>query len=256
MGYNTERGGNMNLVQLRSKTRKRLGDTNSAFWTDEELDDYINDACRDISFRTKSIRENGYITTVSCDFNDTATVSNEYSLSENFEDIYSVLEVYYFTSSNEWIRLDPRLRDDLDEEQNGWRGNIGYTYVAPTEEVYYNYNSRTSTPITYYWSREEDIIGIDPPPNDENTSDNNMRVYYAKRHVDLVDDTEIPQLPEPTHLAIINYAVAMGFEDRGWGDKANDNWNKYFAKLKDYKIETNREREDDELISTNYKRRR
>lgn len=242
----------MNLGQIRTQVRKRLGDATSAFWTDAELNGYINDGFRDISFRTKCIRANGYLNSTSCDVNTSSAKSNEYTLSTNFTDIYAVLEVYFHERGEQWIRLEPTQREELDEESIAWRGNVGRTYVDGAT-TYYNFDSATSTPTRYYWSRQEDIIGLDPPPNDDNEGTNYIRVYYAKKHPDLTDDTDTPTVPEPLHLAGINYSVAVGFEDRGWGDRANDNWNKYFGKLKDYKIETNREREDDEIISINYK---
>lgn len=243
----------MNLGQMRTQTRKRLGDATSAFWTDPELDGYINDGCRDISFRTKCIRANGYISSESCDTNTSATVSNEYPLQTNFTNIYSVLEVYFHERGVQWIRLEPTQREELDEESIAWRGNVGYTFTDSGGTVHYNYDSKTSTPQRYYWSREEDIIGLDPPPNDENAISNGIRVYYALKHTDMTDDADIPSIAEPLHLAAINYAVSVGFEDRGWGDRANDNLTKYINRIKDYKIERNREREDDEIISINYK---
>lgn len=244
----------MNLGDIRTKVRKRLGDATIAFWTNDELNDYINDGCRDISFRTKCIRANGYISAVSCTDNTVSTKSNEYALSTNFSDIYAVLETYFFSAGEDWIRLEPTQREELDEEYAGWRGNVGYVYTTTSSTVTtYNYTANCGTPSRYYWDREEDIIGLDPPPDADNAGSNYIRVYYAKKHTDLADDSDEPTIPEPLHLAVINYAVAVGFEDRGWGDRANDNWNKYFGKLKDYKMERNREREDDEIISINYK---
>jgi len=243
----------MNLENLRTQVRKRLGDATTAFWTDDELNGYINDACRDLSYRLKCIRNNGYISSVSCTSNTVATASNEYSLSSNFPNLYSVLEVYFFDGGEDWIRLEPTQREVLDEERPGWRGNVGYLYTTTSSTVTtYNYTSNTSTPEYYYWDREEDIIGLEPPPDADNEGSNYIRVYYADKHTDITG-TNSPTIPEPMHLAIINYAVAVGFEDRGWGDRANDNWNKYFAKIKDYKIERNREREDDEIVSINYR---
>ena len=244
----------MTLAEIRTQVRKRLGDANAAFWTDSELNGYINDGCRDISFRTKSIRANDYISAVSCTSNTVASVSNEYALASNFTDIYAVLEVYFMDGGTEWIRLNPTQREELDEERPGWRGNVGYTHTnTDTGVVTYNYDSNCSTPDMYYWDREEDIMGLEPPPDSDNAGSNYIRVYYAKKHADISADSETPTIPEPLHLAVINYAVAVGFEDRGWGDRANDNWTKYFARLKDYRIERNREREDDELISMNYR---
>ena len=50
------------------------------------------------------------------------------------------------------------------------------------------------------------------------------------------------------HLAVVDWIVATGFETRGYQDKANDVWQKYYTKLRDYKVERNREKEDDEII--------
>jgi hypothetical protein len=47
--------------------------------------------------------------------------------------------------------------------------------------------------------------------------------------------------------------AALGFEQRGYGDKANDAWQKYFSKIKDYEIERHREKEDDDIIMRNYR---
>ena len=244
----------MNLLQMRTQTRKRLGDATAAFWSDDELNGYINDGLRDISFRTKCLKRDGLISSVSCDPNTESQKSNEFSLTGVFPNFYAVLRVYFFENGNEWIRLNPSSREELDEESISWRGNVGYDDTAGASGQY-NFNSKTSTPRDYYWNREEDFIGLDPPPNDANAGPY-IRVYYADKHVDISGDTDVPDIPEAMlHLAAINYAVAVGFEDRGWGDRANYNWTKYSAKIKDYKIERNREREDDEIVSMNYRTR-
>jgi hypothetical protein len=253
----------MNRERIRNMVRKRLGDKTAAFWTDEELNNYINDGCRDISYRTKSIKANGFMSINSCEPNEVTQASNEYPLSSNFENIYAVWEVYFFHENKDWIRLKPTIREELDEESPGWKGNVGYTLEIPgvvTETdpdpeatFIYNYDSNGSCPTHYYWDREEDIIGFNPPPDDSNEGPNNVHVYYVKKHVDLDSDVDIPQLPEPLHNAVINYAIAVGSEDRGWGDKANDYWTKYYHQLREYMIERNREREDDEIVTINYK---
>ena len=327
----------MNLLEIRTQARKRLGDASGAFWSDSEINTLINDGARDISFRTKCIRRNGYITTFSCDPNTDAPRSNEYPLRDSFPNIYAVLEAYYF-HDDEWIRLQPKMRDDLDFESDAWRGNVGYTKSTTTTINYnitnatqanpvqitavghgrsvddeviitliggmtelegnsylvnsvvdadnitlktlagvpvdstgfgaytsggilsynqitfeYNYNSKTSVPIEYYWSREEDIIGLNPPPDDSNAGANYLRVYRADVSTDITVDSEEPEIPEPLHRAIIDFVAAAGFEDRGWGDRANDQWTKYYNRLRDYEIERDRERHDEEIIMKNYR---
>jgi hypothetical protein len=240
---------------MRTQVRKRLGDATSAFWTDDELNGYINDGLRDISFRTKCLINNTYISSISCDPNTDSQKSNEYTLTSISPNLYSILRVYYLENGSEWIRLEPSSREELDEESISWRGNVGLDDSAGSSGQY-NYNSKTATPRDYYWNREENLFGIDPPPNDENAGTNYIRIYYVDRHTDISGDTDEPLIPEPMlHLAAINYAVAVGFEDRGWGDRANDMWTKYYQRLKDYKVERNREREDDEIVSMNYRTR-
>jgi len=243
----------MNLGELRTRVRKRLGDTSSAFWTDAELTSYINEALKDLSFRTKSIKANGYITSISCEANTDSAKSNEYTLTDHFANIYAVEKVYFFKSGTDWIKLDPVLTDDLDEDSPGWRTNVGYDATVD-ETATYNYDSNTSIPQKYYWDRERDTFGFNPPPDDDNAGTGYIRIYFANAHTNLSSDSDNPQIPEPLHPAAVNYAVASGSEDRGFGDKANDQWNKYFAKIKDYKIELGRERTDEELMSKTMER--
>ena len=80
-----------------------------------------------------------------------------------------------------------------------------------------------------------------------------MRVYFCKKHTDLTTDSEEPQIPEPLQLTIIDYGIAQGLEDRGWQEKANDRWQKYYTRMREYMAERNREQEDEDLIMKNYR---
>jgi hypothetical protein len=235
----------MTLLQIRTLVRKRLGDANGAFWTDTELNTYINDGCRDAAFRTKCLKANGYITPTSCSSSTASAGVQEWTLSTTFTGIYSVEDVYYFVNDI-WEKLIPSSRDDLNNESDGWRGNIGYTVTNGTTT--YNYGGNPSVPTHYYWDREEDVFGVDPPPDSDHVGTDYMRIYYTITHTDVSSDGATPTLPEPLHQAVVNFACATGFEDRGWGDRANDQWSKFFKRITDYTVETNREREDEEII--------
>ena len=242
----------MTLLQLRTLARKRLGDAGGAFWTDAEINTYINDGCRDVAYRTKSIKTNGYITPISCSASTSATTggTREWTLSTTLTGIYSIEDVYYF-QNNVWTKMVPTSRDDLNNESDGWLSNVGYTVTSGTTT--YNYASNASIPTHYYWDREEDIFGIDPPPSSGNVGTDYIRVYYTKKYTDISSDSSTPGIPEPLHQCVVNFAAATGFEDRGWGERANDQWAKYFKRISDYLVETNREREDDEIIMKSYK---
>ena len=53
----------MTRQNLRDLIRKRLGETTAAFWTDVELNQYINNAGHDIAYNTKCIKTDGYMDT-------------------------------------------------------------------------------------------------------------------------------------------------------------------------------------------------
>jgi hypothetical protein len=143
------------------------------------------------------------------------------------------------TGGTNWIKLIPTNRTDLDATQDGWR------------------SADSSVPWKYYESREEDLFGIYPKPDSTNAGSNYVRVYLTYKPTDITTessgDTTEPTIPEPLHLAIIEYVVATGFDSRGWGDRANDVWQKYYSKIQDYTVERGREREDEDIIMRNYR---
>jgi len=238
----------MTRSEIRTIVRKRLGETTAAFWTDTELNTYINLGCKDISWRLKCLRDNDTIAVASCDANTDAAVSNEFVISTNLTNCYAINEVYFRNEDKDYIRMIPTTREELDIIDSAWQSLVGWTYTNTTSGVVtYNYESQTSEPTHYYWDREEDVFGVYPPPDDDNDG-GICKIYFSKEHIDLSSDGASPQLPSGVHLAVIDYSVYCGLEDRGWGDKANDVLNKYTMKLKDYTTEKKKEREDDSII--------
>lgn len=213
--------------EIRDMSRKLLGETTASFWSDTELNGWVDLACKDLSFRAKCIKDDGKMTTIA--------EQAEYALSTYFPTAITVLEVYYYQDGTSWEKLDPTNRDELNNDCPGWKSDS------------------SGTPDTYYWDREEDMIGFHVKPNATNAGTNYAEVYYAKKHTNITGDSATIDIPEPLHLTIVDWVVATGLDSRGWGDKANDKWQKYFSKIHDYTVEKKREREDDNLISKNYR---
>ena len=246
----------MTRSEIRAMARKALGETTSAFWTDEELNNYVNAGCKDLAWRTKCLRTYGYIGSVSCEPNTTSIKSNEYSITGNFPTALAVMEVYFKVDGKRYLRLEPTLREELDVEFQGWQGSVGYTSTDTTGNTAvttYNFESQPGVPMKYYWSREENIVGLYPPPNDDQEGNDYIKVYYAYDHTNIANDADSPTLPTGLHLAVVDFVVARGLEDRNWGDRANDAWGKYYQKIKDYTVEKKNEREDEEIIMKNYR---
>jgi hypothetical protein len=212
----------VNRLEIRTLIRKNLGETTAAFWTDTELNTWIDDACDDLAFRAKCIRTNTLVTPVV----DTA----EYTLSSLIPKLLSVLEVYYYQNATNWGKLKPTNRTDLDVEHPGWR------------------SASSGTPTEYYWDREEDLFGLYVKPNSTNAVANYVKIYHTESHTDISSDSVVIDIPNNLQNAIIDFVVARGLDTRGWGDRANDMWQKYFSKIHDYQVERHREKEDEDIV--------
>lgn len=218
----------MTRAEIRNLVRRRLGETTAAFWSDAELNTWINDACTDISFRAKCLPGNSKFSTVS----GTA----EYVISSLVSaTILSINEVYYLQEGTVWQKIEATSRTQLDLDYPNWK------------------STDSGTPLFYYFDREEGIFGLYPKPDATNAGTDYGEIYFTKAHVDLNADGESPQLPEYVQLAAVDFVVANGYEQRGWGEKSNDAWQKYYTRVNDYRIERHREKEDDDIVMRNYR---
>jgi len=244
----------MTREEIRDFTRKKLGETTAAFWTDAEINTYINLGAKDLAQRTKSLRSNKTINSVSVVSTTAGSsgASNEYTISDSISNFFAITEMDFRQNGTDTVKLIPTTRECLDMTVSGWRSLVGYTSTSTAGVTTYNYASSPSVPTHYYWNREEDIFGLYPPPNDTNEGAY-IKAYYTYSHTDMTTDAESPTLPEPLHLGCVDFAVATGYDTRGWNDKANDAWQKYFSRINDYMTERRVEREDEELIMKNYR---
>ena len=219
----------MTRTRIRDLIRKRLGETTASFWTPTELNDWINDAGHQVAEDTKCIKKNGKLTTV--------TDTSEYTVSSTFSTYLAVEEVYMYQDGTTWVELEKTSRKRLNKEQRGWK------------------SANTSVPYKYYWSKEEDALGLYPGPNSSNVGTDYVEIYYADDYTDMTDDADSPaSIPHELQMAMVDYVVATGYETRGWGDKANDAMGKYGTKIQKYAVETLKEDdEDDDEVMKNYR---
>jgi hypothetical protein len=222
----------MTRGEVRTLVRKRLGETTAAFWTDSQLDTWINYGVKDTAYKAKCNRAKTNFTI--------ATDTQTYTFTNINANIYSINEVYHYYNGEKWRKLDMINRTDLDVLYEGWQ------------------SADSSVPQYYWYDREEDIFGVFPAPTSDHAGADYLEIYYTYKPASITagdsnqDSTEL-SIPEPLHLAIVEFTVATGFESRGWGDRANDAWQKYNNKLRDYIVERDREKEDDDMIMKNYR---
>jgi len=235
----------MNRLEIRTLARKRLGETTSAFWSDSELNNWINFGCSDIAQRTGCLRTNGYISTSSVSQNTAAVIATDWALSTNFTNLLGINDVYFHENGKNWRKMESYTREDLDLEYDGWRDSFGYTDGSSSPATY-NTSALPGTPFIYWWDYEEDILQLYPPSDSSNATSNNVRVYYSQDHSSISDDSNSPTIPAPLHLAAVEFVVATGFDSRGQQEKAIDAWDRYRSKLQDYQINLNKLRKDDD----------
>jgi len=207
--------------EIRDLIRKRLGETTAQFWSNDELNSYIDEAGDDLAFQTKSIKTNGLLTTIEN--------TQEYTLSDEFPNLISILKVEYYQDGNNWVKLPSTTRGELSMLHKGWK------------------SADAGTPIEYYYDREEDILGFYPKPDSDNDGEY-ARVYYARTYTALSSDAATPTLPDFLHMAMVYYVTAIGFGQRGYGDKENDMRSKYFQRIQQYLSESRREKEDEQVV--------
>ncbi len=213
--------------EIRTLCRKELGETSSGFWSDAEINGYINLACTDIADRVRCIKANDYVNIIA--------EQSDYVASSILTNPLGVTEVYFLMNGVTWDKLNPIDRTELDRDFSSWL------------------STTSGTPYAYYFDSEEDLFQLYPAPDSNNDGSNYARIYYFKDHVDMAvtveGDTSSPTLPKSLTPAIVKYVAAFGSETRGWMDKANDFWQKYYTLLNDYEVNKMKKKPDDNIVS-------
>lgn len=191
----------MNRQEIRNKARKKLGETTAAFWTDSEMNTWIDDACDDIAMRTLCLRSSTLLT-------PTESLA-EYTLTSQISDVLAILDEQFYMDAANWDRLEPTTREELNRDYPGWK------------------NADDGTPIMYYWDLEDNVHGLYPPPNSTNAVTEYWQVFYAQRHTDITGDTAAIDIPLELHKAIIEHVVATGLESRQSREAAAFHWTLY-----------------------------
>lgn len=200
-------------------------ETTSSFWTDTELNNWINDAGHDVAYKTRCIQTTGTMATVAS--------TSEYTLSSYFTGIISVTDCYLYQNGTTWVKLDPTTRQALDVLHPGWK------------------NAAAGVPSQYYFEYERNgTLGLYVKPNSTNAGSGYLSVYYGKDYTDLSADGDSPAyIPELLQQGMVEYVVATGLETRGFNDKANNAWQKYNTKMQEYfALRQNIQFEDDDII--------
>jgi hypothetical protein len=207
---------------IKSTARKKLGESTAVFFTNDDIEQWINDSLIDIVWQTRCYRARVYATTTADTLRYTLTTLIPNTLRINQVRIYS-------DELLQWRRLDQKDYDFLDKVYPYWVSNDA------------------ADPLYYVYDRELNEFILFPKCPDDYVGANYLEVYHSPMPTPLTDDNQTTtDVPEQLHPAIIEYVVATGLEGRGYQDIADNHWLKYQGKLNSYMAQ--RELEEDEEI--------
>ncbi len=187
------------------QVRMLLLETTNNFFTDTEIDAWVQEGTENISARALCIQASDTIALVTSQYEYTAFVSGGAAAAT---DVVKVWGCFYVSPDNEYIglkRINPNQIADLP-----------YMIAGPPK-YYYHY---------------ADTIGILPLPTaTENT--NVVRIYYAQQSQTVGD------LPNEYQPLTFWFAASQACERQGMKDKASAFYGKYIEGLNALKQELN-----------------
>lgn len=209
---------------MRLEVRRQLGEPVADLWSDDELNDWLNEGAMLMAAESEALQ---------AFFQKTATSGvGEYLLPSA---VAKVTGVKYFGSSIMTLMpMDPSLASEGDQvtgtptnyyirqyvSQTVYQGTDGDLDIANVSE---NINAGRTT------------IGLWSIPN---SSTDTFTVFYIPRHFVMVSDMDVSPIPMEYHRGICAYATAVAKEKEEAYAEANEI---FYPKFKDFKEKLKRE---------------
>lgn len=173
----------MNLSQMRQMSRDLLNEATAGFWTDPQLNRYLNTAHQRLNSIISTLREDYF--TVSATF---TTVVGTKSYAWPTDCVYiRRIEIIDPADPSSIIKVD-ELKFPRTEAGGDW------LFTAPGQPLRYIIRGRQ--------------FDLWPIPDAIYT----MRIYYAQLPPDIVNDIDVPTSPLDFHDMIVFYACALAMK--------------------------------------------
>lgn len=190
----------MNRGQLRKEVRRILqepSETTASLWTDEEINDWLNEAAVVMTSEASPIQDICVINSVHG--------QQEYPLPPQVNEIFSV-SYQYGNGLQPLTPVNPRIGS----ENSRYLGVPAHFYVRAFTP---NTNNRTSSgladvdPIDPQNSKAHSmVLGLSPLPQ---ASSNQIVIHFYAEHFRMSNDADVPIIPVDCQRGLIAYAVAM-----------------------------------------------
>lgn len=209
----------MTTVDLKTRTLERLGEDPAApvFYTSNDALSALNLAQRIFAFLTLCLETRSpsrltagnqwyalqktltdAILVLRCEWQNDATIGNDATVGVPAFDGAGFNDQQVTTAIADTAKLLPGTLDQFAAKDNGWYGSVG----RPTR----------------YHALGFSLLVFDLQPDDDYTA----LLTYARMPVALVKDTDVPEIPEPDHQCLIDFAVGWLRVREGGQELAND----------------------------------
>ena len=228
----------MNLAELREMTLEMVGEstTDPVYWTNDEIDRYINDAYQRLCLDTKAL-EGAFRVTAAADTQ--VYTAPDGMLWPPFRAIFDGRKLANVTK---W---------EMDRTEPDWENQSGYVshYLTTlqNDKTFRLFKAPDTAPESYDFSSEYGVVvaatdatfsseyGVIVAWNgggalfsfsseygevmDVDSGEDGLILYGVKVATELSEDTDEPELPEWSHVAIAAHAAARAF--RRYGETRN-----------------------------------
>lgn len=217
----------MTLAQMRTEVRRALFEMTADFFTDAEIDAWLNEAAK-LMVKIAKPMDTVYSFNPSV-IGATTVYQHEYPMPEGCDEIF---EVFLENGDNNLYPLPLKRFKAL-------HGSVGNAAGVPqwcyTRALAFETLRRTTSGVDtaaisgVAESAQEPriILGLYPKPQSTTPT---IFVHYYSRHFTMDADAEVPIVPVEYRRGIIHYATAMGMIK----DSANADSDWHMTKFKDY----------------------
>lgn len=187
----------MNLGQLRLEVRRALHELEADLFSDNEINDWLNEAAKIMVSNAQPVQAIHQFTTVAS--------QQEYLLPVDLDEIFNV--THYDTGVNNLRYVQPN-QVQIGGDQTGVPG---FFYIRNQA---LKTGQMTSTGLTVADANMSDpgiartVIGLFPVPS----AAKQVTVFYYSRHGQMQNDGAIPMVPPEFRRGLVCYAVALGKE--------------------------------------------
>lgn len=216
----------MNRGQMRLEVRRQLGEPVADLWSDEELNDWLNEGAMLMASASEALQ---------AFYQRTCTSGvGEYLLPSS---VAKVMGVKYYNGTLTTLRpTDPSLAEVPDGDQPVGTPTLYYVRQYVSQTAYQGTDGDIDLAnVSENENAGRSVLGLWAIPG---SSTDTFTVYFIPRHFLMVADGDVSPIPMEYHRGIIAYATALAKEKEEAYAEANEI---FYPKFKEFNEKLKRE---------------